>query len=162
MTAGTPFTVTITAVDGTGATAASYNGTVNIDSTDVQGLFPGTVTLSGGVGSFQATLKTAGPQTISATDTLTPGIQGTSNNITVNAAAATRFTVSASPTTVTAGSTVTVTVEAFDAFNNRATGYTGTVTFTENDPAPRRPYRRITSSRPATKAFIPSIPVSSL
>jgi hypothetical protein len=36
------------------------------------------------VGTFSATLKTVGPQTITATDTVTASITGTSNSITVS------------------------------------------------------------------------------
>ena len=42
--------------------------------------------LSSGVGSFSVTLKTAGSQTITATDTVTSSINGLQNGITVNAA----------------------------------------------------------------------------
>ena len=49
------------------------------------------------------------------------------------AAAATHFSVSG-PGTATAGNAFTITVTALDAFNNMATGYTGTVHFTSSDP----------------------------
>jgi hypothetical protein len=44
---------------------------------------PANATLSDGSGAFSATLKTAGNQTITATDTANPAITGTSNAITV-------------------------------------------------------------------------------
>src|SRR5207245_1801809 len=81
-------------------------------------------------GSFSATLKTAGNQTLTATDTATSSITGTSGTIAVSPAAATHFGVSASPASITAGGAVTVAVTALADFNNTATGYTGTVHFT--------------------------------
>src|SRR5439155_9314416 len=78
------------------------------------------------------TLKTAGTRTVTATDTVTSSITGTSANITVSAAAASRLVVTA-PTSVTAGTAISVTVTAQDQFGNTATGYTGAVHFTTTD-----------------------------
>jgi hypothetical protein len=87
----------------------------------------GTHTFTNGV-----TLVTAGNQTVSATDTVTGSITGTSGTIAVSAAAATHFSVSA-PASATAGSPFGMTVTALDQFNNTATGYLGTVHFTKSD-----------------------------
>src|SRR5262249_38967138 len=95
---------------------------------DGQAVLPGDGGLTNGVGTFNATLKTAGNRTITATDS---SITGTSS-VTVNPAAATHFTVN-TPGTVTSGIPFNVTVVAFDPFNNTATGYAGTVHFTSND-----------------------------
>jgi hypothetical protein len=84
------------------------------------------------VGTFSATLDTAGNQTIKATDTVTASITGTSNTIAVSAAAATHFNVSA-PGSATAGSAFSFTITAKDQFNNTNTGYAGTVHFTSSD-----------------------------
>src|SRR5205085_2935732 len=97
-----------------------------------QAALPGDGGLSNGVGTFTATLKTAGNETLAATDTVTGGISGTSNSIAVSAAAATHFTVTA-PTAATAGAAFTLNVVALDQFNNTATGYGGTVQFTSTD-----------------------------
>src|SRR5207253_2816967 len=67
-----------------------------------------------------------------ATDTVTSSITGTSSNVSVTAAAASHFAVSA-PTSATAGSPFSVSVTGRDAFNNTATGYRGTVHFTTTD-----------------------------
>src|SRR5439155_13824957 len=76
--------------------------------------------------------KTAGNQTLTATDTVTSSITGTSNTISVAAAAATHFSVSA-PASATAGSAFSFTVTALDQFNNTSTGYGGMVHFTSSD-----------------------------
>jgi autotransporter-associated beta strand protein len=131
-TAGTAFTFTVTALDASNNTASGYTGTVHFTSSDGNAMLPANSTLTSGVGTFNATLKTAGNQTLTATDTVTSSITGTSNTITVSAAAATHFAVSA-PSSATAGTAFNFTVTAQDAFNNTATGYTGTVHFTSSD-----------------------------
>jgi hypothetical protein len=55
-----------------------------------------------------------------------------SNTITVNPAAASKFTISA-PATVTARWPFSIKVSAFDPYNNIASGYRGTVHFTSSD-----------------------------
>ena len=60
----------------------SYTGTVHLTSTDPKAAaLPANATLVNGVGTFNVTLKTPGTQTISANDTSSTGIVGTSNNI---------------------------------------------------------------------------------
>ena len=88
--------------------------------------------LNNGLGFFAVVLRTAGPRTVSVSDTVTPTIVGTSNTITVLAAAAHHFALSA-PASTSAGSPFGVTVTAQDLFNNTATSYTGTVHFTSSD-----------------------------
>jgi uncharacterized protein (TIGR03437 family) len=137
-TAGSAFSFTVTALDQGGNTATEYAGTVHFTSTDGSATLPADSTLTNGVGTFSATLKTAGNRTITATDTVTSSITGTSGTITVNAAAATKFVVSAaSPETV--GTAFNVTVTAQDQFGNTATGYAGTVHFTSTDPSATLP-----------------------
>jgi len=82
-TAGTPLNITVTALTAANATATSYTGTVHFTSSDVAAVLPANSTLTNGVGTFSATLKTAGAQTITATDTVTASITGTSGTITV-------------------------------------------------------------------------------
>ena len=81
---------------------------------------------------FSATLKTAGTQSITATDTLMSALKATEGGITVNAAAASKFIISA-PSTVTAGMPFSLTLTVEDAYGNVVTGYTGTVHFTSSD-----------------------------
>ena len=99
---------------------------------DGQAVLPANSTLTNGTGTFVATLKTAGSQTITATDTVVPSITGTSNTIAVSGASATHFLVSA-PSSAGIGFAFNFTVTAQDQFNNTATGYAGTLHFTSND-----------------------------
>jgi hypothetical protein len=80
---GTSFTFTVTALDQFNNPPTSYPGTVHFSSTDAAGILPVDSTLSGGTGTFNATLKTPGSQTITATDTGNSSISGTSNAIAV-------------------------------------------------------------------------------
>src|SRR5207253_33754 len=130
-TAGSAFNCTVTALDACNNTATRYTGTVHFTSSDGAATLPANSTLTNGTGTFSATLRTSGNQTITATDTVTSSITGTSNAIAVSAAAATHFAVSA-PASATAGSAFNFAVTALDAFNNTATGYTGTEMFTRS------------------------------
>ncbi|HKI27454.1 MAG TPA: chitobiase/beta-hexosaminidase C-terminal domain-containing protein [Candidatus Sulfotelmatobacter sp.] len=82
-TAGTAFTFVVTALDSSGNTAPTYSGTVAFNSSDGMAVLPVGSTLTNGTGSFSAILKTAGAQTITATDTVTNTITGVSGNISV-------------------------------------------------------------------------------
>jgi hypothetical protein len=137
-TAGTAFNITVTAQDSFGNTTTSYSGTVHFTSTYGSAVLPANSTLTNGTGTFAVTLKNAGSQTVTATDTVTGSITGTTPTITVNGAAATNLQVAA-PGFATAGSPVTVSVTAVDAYGNTANGYTGTVHFTSTDGAASLP-----------------------
>jgi len=130
--AGAPIDVTVTAQDAFGNAVADYNGTVRLTSSDGAAVLPGSATLVGGVGTFVVTLDTAGSQTVTATDTVNGSLQGTSGAISVSADAATHFSVSA-PANATAGTPLTVTVTAKDAYGNTATDYAGAVHLTSSD-----------------------------
>jgi hypothetical protein len=134
-TAGTPITFTVTAEDRFNNTATSYTGHAGFSSSDkgAASQLPAPSTLNNGVGTFSATLTTSGTQSITAADTLSPGINGVSNPIVVSAGVATHFIVAA-PGTLTAGIGGSFTVTAEDQFNNTATGYGGTVLFSTSDP----------------------------
>src|SRR5215470_513499 len=66
--AGTAFSVTINALDSNGNVVASYMGSVQITTSDPQAILPGNTTLVSGTATVQITLKTAGNQTIMASD----------------------------------------------------------------------------------------------
>jgi hypothetical protein len=129
--AGTAFMITVTALDASNNVVATYSGTVHFTSTDGQAALPANTTLTNGTGKFSVTLITPGPQTITATDTVTASITGTSNSITV-IDVATHFSVTA-PANATAGIAFNFTVTALDAGNNTVTTYSGTVHFTSTD-----------------------------
>lgn len=132
ITAGSAVSFTVTALDSAGNTATGYSGTVAFTSTDAQATLPAASTLASGIGSFSATLKTAGSQTVTATDTGNAAITGTSASITVSPGSATSLVVTA-PGTATANVAFNFTVTAKDQYNNTATGFTDIVHFTSTD-----------------------------
>src|SRR5581483_9885256 len=81
-----------------------------------------------GAHNFSATLSRAGQQSITVSD----GSLQSSINVNVTPAAANHLLASA-PANVTRTKAFTVTVTAFDPFNNIATGYAGTIHFTTSD-----------------------------
>ena len=95
-TAGAAFSFTVVAEDQFNNTAAGYNGTVSFSTTDTGAatILPLKSPLAAGVGTFTATLTTAGSQVISAADQAATTLSGASGTITVSAAAATHFAVS--------------------------------------------------------------------
>ena len=127
-TAGTPFSVTVTAKDAYGNTITSYtgintlsvsSGTISPTSTGVfsRGVWTGSVTVTG-AGSG-VTLFTSGS-----------GVSGTSGSFTVNPGVLAYFTFSNISSPQIAYFTFSVTVTAEDAYGNTVTGYTGTPSLT--------------------------------
>ncbi len=133
-TAGSPTTVTVTAQDIYGTTVSNYSGTVHFTCTDGAAVLPANATLTNGVGTFNVTLKTAGNQTIAATDTGNNTINGMTGTVAVSPAAASKFIVSAT-SAATAGNSIAVTVTAQDPYSNTVSNYAGTIHFTSTDAA---------------------------
>ena len=133
-TASNHFLFTVTALDQFDNTAIGYSGTIAFTSSDTGAStrVPANSALNNGVGTFNATLTTVGNQFLTATDKNTSSITGSSGPITVNAAAATHFAVSA-PAAATAATRITFTVTALDSFNNTVPGYSGVVVFSSSD-----------------------------
>ena len=148
-TAGTVNTFVVTARDAYGNPATGYTGTLSFASSDGRATLPANYQFTvadNGVHVFSATLVTAGPQTISATDTVTSSITGSQDGITVAPRSANHLAVVASTGTTTAGTPLGVTVSAQDQYDNVATGYSGTLQFTSSDGQ---------ASVPGNYAFVP-------
>jgi hypothetical protein len=142
-TAGSAFSVTVTALDSYGNTATTYTGTVHFTGGGTGAALPTDYTFTGGdtgthTFSNAVTLTQAGSRTVTATDTVSGSITGTSSAISVSAAGASTLSVSA-PASATAGTAFSVSVTAIDAYGNTATGYTGTVHFTGGGTSPTLP-----------------------
>src|SRR5439155_3164000 len=108
VTAGTAFNVLVTALDAFNNTATGYTGTVHLTSSDALAVLPANATLTNGTKTFTVTLKTAGGQTVTATDTSNASITGTSGTINVGGAAVSTLQLSA-PSSATAGAAFNVT-----------------------------------------------------
>jgi hypothetical protein len=132
--AAAPASVTLTAYDPYNNVATGYTGTIHLTSTDAKAVLPANYTFTaadGGVHVFSATLETAANQTITAADTVNTALKSQAS-VKVSPAALSQFKVSA-PASATAGTAVSVTVTAQDAYGNTVTGYLGSVHFTSSD-----------------------------
>jgi streptogramin lyase len=133
--AGQSFQMTVQALDASGAVSPTYRGTVHFGGSDAQATLPADYTFSDadmGQHTFTVTLRTAGSQTVTATDAAS-GIGG-SAAATVSPAPAASLVLNGLPVSLTAGTPATVTVTLRDPFGNIATGYRGTVAFAGTDP----------------------------
>ena len=131
-TAGTAFNFTVTALDQFNNTVTGYTGTVHFTSTDAPAGAARRRHVTNGVGTFIATLDTAGSQTITATDTTTI-IDYRDQQRHRRQRRRRHALCRLGPASATAGTAFNFTVTALDQFNNTATGYTGTVHFTSTD-----------------------------
>src|SRR5262249_17447022 len=113
---------------------------VHFTSGDAQAVLPGNYTFTAadaGTHAFSATLKTAGTQSLTATDTANAALTG-SQSVTVNPAAASRFLISA-PSSVQAGAPLRLPATGADAYGNVATGYRGPISFGSTDSTGKLP-----------------------
>jgi hypothetical protein len=123
-TAGTPFTVTVNAVDVNWNLAASTH-TVAITSSDTSAVLPANAALSGGVGTFAVTFKAAGSWTVTVTETsASPLLSSTSSLTAVSPGAFTKLQVllpgeSAAPGSATGKTGAPNAQTAGTAFNGR-------------------------------------------
>jgi len=147
----------VVAQDAFGNTAIGYRGTVHLTSTDASAALPADHTFTAadnGTFTFQGvTLKDASAlQSVTATDTVSPGIAGTLSGIAVTPGPAASLVVSGPGGTI-AGSPLSIIVEAHDAClgnrpsGNLATGYLGTVSFRSSD---------VNATVAANDAFLPA------
>jgi probable HAF family extracellular repeat protein len=135
-TAGVAHPITVTAKNANGTTATGYRGTVDFTSTDSQATLPAIYAFTAsddGVHAFPVTLKTAGSQTITVTDTTTAAITGTTAALMVTPAATAKLVVTGFPSPSTAGVAGNFIVTAEDKYGNTTPGYSGTVTFSSTD-----------------------------
>jgi hypothetical protein len=136
--AGVPGTFKVTAFDSYGNVATGYTGTVAFTSSDSKAILPANDTFTsanGGVATFQATLKTAGTQSITAGDTSSWWPRGTQSGIVVQAGTTQVIGLSGLPSTVEAGQSYSVSVTAYDDSGAVAANYLGVVGFSSGDPA---------------------------
>ena len=134
LTVGQQFDLPVTIATDNGGPLPTYGGTIHFTSTDPTAVLPADYTFSfadAGSHTFVVSLKTPGPQTITATDTSSPSLTGTAS-YTVNTLQAANFAV-AMPGNAVTGVAIPVFVKAHDQFGNVATGYTGTIHFSSGD-----------------------------
>jgi hypothetical protein len=120
--AGTGQSVTITARDASGAVVTGYPGTVAFGSSDGQATLPGSYTFvaaDNGVHTFPAgvTLKTAGAQTVTATDTAASSVTG-SQTVTITPGSLDHLGLTPGAASITAGAGQNYTATGFDQYGN--------------------------------------------
>jgi outer membrane protein assembly factor BamB len=106
---GTAQTANVTLFDSFGNLATGYLGTMHFTSSDSQATLPANYTFTGGDAgshSFAVTLRTAGSQSVTATDTSNSSITG-SQTVTITPAVDLVLKLSVNPSTATTGTTVT-------------------------------------------------------
>jgi hypothetical protein len=106
--AGTPFTITVTALDQFGNTATGYTGTIQFTTSAASSTLPANYPFTAGdagVHTFTngVTLLASGSQTITATDTVTPSITGTATVSVVAAAGVSNVVVNGADGAVAGG-----------------------------------------------------------
>jgi hypothetical protein len=136
-TAGSAFTVTLTAKDTYGNTATGYTGSHTIDFSGPHSSpggtgpsYPSSVSFTTGAGSASVTLYDAETTTLTASDHASPSITGTSGSIAVGPGSGASLSLSAASTTPTAGAADNLTITAKDTWLNTATGYAGSKNLT--------------------------------
>jgi hypothetical protein len=140
-TAGSAFTVTLTAQDTWGNPTGNLAGTKNVtfsgpsaSPNNSSPTFPATVTFAAGTATASVTLFAAQTTTITANDTTDTLTGVATGNVVVNAAGASTFSLP-TPGTQTAGAAFNVALTAFDAYGNTASGYAGAKTISFTGPA---------------------------
>jgi hypothetical protein len=132
VTAATPFSFAVSAMDGFGNVDTSFNGKLTVSLSDQFGTTDTlggklTVAATNGVATFSGlTLYQAGMEALTVTAT---GIAtGTTDGFSVAAAAATHLVVTTEPPdAVTAGAPFEVDISALDPFGNADTNFSGTI-----------------------------------
>ena len=149
LTAGSADTFSVEVRDTSGNRVTNYTGTLRFASSDASATLPAPYSFTTsdlGIKSFPSgvTFRTAGTQTLVATDGST---MTTSSSVSVVPGVATALTLSGLPASATAGDSLQATVTAFDAYGNVTTNYTGTVRFATSDPQ---------GTLPANETFLPA------
>ncbi|HYV35936.1 MAG TPA: peptidoglycan DD-metalloendopeptidase family protein, partial [Gemmataceae bacterium] len=126
--AGSNFSFNVTAVDQFNNTDTNYIGTVHFSSTDAQAALPADATLTNGFGNFNGILNTPGSQTLTAADTATSSING-SSAVTVVVGIPTSMALGVSTVFAAYEQAVTLTATVAVVPPNTGTPNAGTVTF---------------------------------
>jgi sugar lactone lactonase YvrE len=128
--AGTPFSLTVAVYDRFHNLVTGYTGSVDVSTNDPRGTVPSVYQFQAsdhGVHTFTGiVLKTAGLETVTVTDS--GAVVNKQTSVQVTPAAASALQVN-SATSITAGTTLGVTITLLDPYGNVASGYRGSVHF---------------------------------
>src|SRR5205823_401031 len=127
-TAGTAFNLTVAGTDPYGNAVSNYLGRVHFASSDARATIPADYTFvraDGGSHAFPVTLRTAGSQTITATDTSNPDLTATQPFRVAAGPLATFSLAGVLALSPQAGKPYDIAVSAKDASGNTVSSYTG-------------------------------------
>ena len=138
-TSGASANVTIAAKDVFENTVTDYAGKISFASTDPNALLPPDYTFTptdSGIQTFAdgVTLFSVGEQSVTVVDLDDNSVSGTQSGITVIPGGASYFVLAGISSPATVGQTNNITVTAYDAGDNIAVGYNGSIGFTSIDP----------------------------
>lgn len=135
-TAGVAFNGAVYAYDSAYNVDTASIDTIHVTSTDAAAINPPDAALSGGSRTFSITLKTAGTQTVQATDVPKPSVTAGASAVAVGPGPLTNFLVEQSGGGAiqpqVAGSAFNIRITARDANGNTVTSFNGTVQLTSN------------------------------
>lgn len=135
-TAGTPFSVRVTAQDANGNTNADWTGSVSLTSTSWTGTVTADISANGYVDGVAVTPTIAGTSRMVTAASGAITTASASSTFTVNPGAHSSFTITNTsggviPTQV-AGTSFAIKIVAVDAYGNTVTSFTGTTTLTSS------------------------------
>ncbi len=140
--AGAEFKACVYAVDDSNRLDSLATNNTSITSTpnDSQGVYPSAANLVSGKGTFLITLNTSTSYTVTATPASITA--GTSSSITVNSGSTTKLVITTNPSSVTAGSeTTSFVVTRRDQYNNATTTGTQTVNLASTSTGLNKQFR---------------------
>ena len=147
--AGTPQAGTVTAFDAFGNVATSYGGTLHFTTNDTKATPPADTAASGGQASFNIALKTAGNESLTATDIANSTLKDTAT-VKITAGGISSISVGISPTLFgypspslpafpgDGGAFTSCGASPLDAYGNAAT-FSGNLSWTSTDPYAKLP-----------------------
>ena len=135
---GMPVAAMIGAMDAAGLPVFSFNGSVTLTSSDSAATFPASVTLVNGRAFVPVTFRTAGTQTLTATDAADAARTTTASTTVSAPAVATKLLVFLPPQ-AKAGVATAVTVLAVDAAGRPVSSFNGSATVASSDSAASLP-----------------------
>ncbi|MBM4012197.1 MAG: hypothetical protein FJ286_12590 [Planctomycetes bacterium] len=135
---GLPTMARLAAVDAAGLPVLGYSGSATISSSDTAATLPSTVTLVNGTAFVPVTFRTAGSQTLTATDSADAARAASATTTVAAPLVATKLMV-LMPTQTRAGVPTTVAALAVDAGGRVVTTFNGTATVASTDTAATLP-----------------------
>ena len=130
LSAGGTTSLSITAEDRFGNVVIGFSDSVTL-ADNLGGASFSAASFSDGLATLTATLDTAGTQSLTISDPAAT-ISGTSGPVTVTPVVASKLLVSSSSSSLSAGGTTSVTITAEDRFGNLITGFSDSVTLSDN------------------------------